>query len=192
MPGLPQISLPQLRKPLSNFSHIMTKTRVSGFESESSSSGHSSDRETVDSDNLRTIAEFPSVPLTKVEVAEIAWARGLNGKWRRVIIEDNGSWDLGIDGKPQWTYRASWMRERIVFHGHFSPAEGELVHDTPSTQTELEERGGVMEDVQASNDEVASPESLLEGDTLGDRSEGKEFSSDARSRTEEWLIAQGF
>ncbi|VDC03222.1 unnamed protein product [Peniophora sp. CBMAI 1063] len=31
------------------------------------------------------------------KVGEVAWARGPNGKWRRVIVVDGGRWELGDD-----------------------------------------------------------------------------------------------
>jgi len=68
----------------------------------------------------------------KFSKGDSAWARGGNARWRRVIIEDNGTLEMH-DGRIVTVYTARWRRQGNIVRGCFSPLDGDLKPDNEQT-----------------------------------------------------------
>ncbi|KAF9218381.1 hypothetical protein BS17DRAFT_823011 [Gyrodon lividus] len=60
---------------------------------------------------------------------QLAWAKGGNDRWRRVLLLDDGTIE-DLDGKYLPVYTATWTNDRHVVRGTFSPLLGDVKPDT--------------------------------------------------------------
>jgi len=82
-----------------------------------------------------------------------AWAKGINGKWRRVRILDAGQPE-NRENQFVLRYTASWTHEGVVFTKLFCPVEGNLKPDIPLVRRILFEEGVCFQSTRWQDEEL--------------------------------------
>ncbi|KZV75299.1 hypothetical protein PENSPDRAFT_105379 [Peniophora sp. CONT] len=72
------------------------------------------------------------------QIGEVAWARGPNRMWRRVLVLDAGCWELEEDEKTAHKYYvATWVADRLTYRASFAATKHAILHNSTEIRSWL-------------------------------------------------------